>query len=445
MTTGKLICTVTNPIFDRYTAYGNIVILGKILPISITFLFGCLAYRNVQQLSHRTLPLVRRQLDKQLTVMVLVQVIVAFFTVLPNTITYPFTISPQLTRDPFTSSLLQFINSLTICLSNLYVASPFYIYLCASDRFRRQLILTPLNNEQRLHELQIQSENRQDALFANYLTEMGSFLLRETNGSSLSNDPKMAVLVQAKTLHVIRQIDVVRKRQLIAFLYVSGQLYVNRDPINLFGADLNNIDLQGHPILQNISLAGTYINNASFIGQDLSHADLSGAQINGGNFDGATCQHINFDYSHLNRSTFVGANCVRASFRHAYLYDANFRETKVMDTNFDDAYLVNVDFSHSNLTSSSFIRTNLAGAVVNKILIEHTMKFIKTNLAGIDFTRVKFSNYFLSRILFADVNLVNSSFKGVKLEYVNFYYCNMTSVDFSSSTLSRIEFKGSTL
>ncbi|CAF1377697.1 unnamed protein product, partial [Rotaria sp. Silwood1] len=302
-----------------------------------------------------------------------------------------------------------------------------------------------LNNEQRLHELQIQSENRQDALFANYLTEMGSFLLRETNGYSLSNDPKMAYLVQSKTLHVIRQIDVVRKRQLIAFLYVSGQLYVNRDPINLFGADLNNIDLQGHPILLNISLAGTYINNASFIGQDLSHADLSRAQINGGNFDGATCQHINFDYSHLNRSTFVGANCVQASFRHAYLYEANFRETKIMDTNFDDAYLVNVDFSYSNLASSSFIRTNLAGAVVNKILIKHTMKFIKTNLAGINFTRVKFSNDIGFNILFADVNLVNSSFKGVKLENVNFYYCNMTSVDFSSSTLSRIAFKGSTL
>ncbi|UJR11529.1 hypothetical protein I4U23_015710 [Adineta vaga] len=302
-----------------------------------------------------------------------------------------------------------------------------------------------LNHEQRLHELQIQSENRQDTLFANYLTEMGSFLLRESNGSSLSSDPKMAVLIQSKTLHVIRQIDVARKRQLIAFLYVSGQLYANRDPISLIGADLNNIDLQGHPMLLNISLAGTYLNNASFIGQDLSHADLSCAQINEGRFDRATCQNINFAYSNLNQSTFVGVNCAGASFHHTYLYEASFRAAKVMNANFDAAYLVNVDFSYSNLTSSSFIETNLVGALVDEMPIEHTMKFRRTNLAGINFTRVRFSNQFGVHTQFTDVNLVNTSFKNVKLEYVNFHYCNMTNVDFSFSSLSRMEFTGSTL
>jgi hypothetical protein len=57
-----------------------------VLPISITVLFGYLAHRNVQQLSHRTLPLVRRELDKQLTVMVLTQVVFNFFAITPYTI-----------------------------------------------------------------------------------------------------------------------------------------------------------------------------------------------------------------------------------------------------------------------------------------------------------------------------------------------------------------------
>ena len=42
-----------------------------------------MAYRNIQRISHRTAPLVRRELDKQLTTMVLVQVVINFFTNVP--------------------------------------------------------------------------------------------------------------------------------------------------------------------------------------------------------------------------------------------------------------------------------------------------------------------------------------------------------------------------
>ena len=60
--TGEMTCVNTNNIFPQ-------------------FFFGFLAYRNIQQMSHRTLPLARRELDTQLTVMVLMQVISALFTI----------------------------------------------------------------------------------------------------------------------------------------------------------------------------------------------------------------------------------------------------------------------------------------------------------------------------------------------------------------------------
>ncbi|CAF3437460.1 unnamed protein product [Rotaria sp. Silwood1] len=82
-TTGRLICTITNPVFDLYIAYGYLIILTGILPICITVLFGFLAYWNVRQIPYRTVPLVRRELDKQLTSMVLVQVVFNCFTILP--------------------------------------------------------------------------------------------------------------------------------------------------------------------------------------------------------------------------------------------------------------------------------------------------------------------------------------------------------------------------
>ncbi|CAF4090566.1 unnamed protein product [Adineta steineri] len=140
ITTGQVTCTNTNNIFQQYTIYGTTLIIGKLLPISITFIFGLLAYHNVQQLGYRTAPLVRRELDKQLTVMILVLIVFAFFTNIPNTIAYILSAMPGLTQDPVVSAQIQFANLVTTYLVYIYFASPFYIYVCVSNRFRRQLI-----------------------------------------------------------------------------------------------------------------------------------------------------------------------------------------------------------------------------------------------------------------------------------------------------------------
>jgi hypothetical protein len=114
--TGKTACLITNEVFQEYAIYGTFLTFGRILPICITFFFGLLAYRNVCQLAHRTLPLVRRELDKQLTVMVLVQVIVTFFTNVPYIIVYILLLMPNPTKDPFIVAELQLANSFVTCL-----------------------------------------------------------------------------------------------------------------------------------------------------------------------------------------------------------------------------------------------------------------------------------------------------------------------------------------
>ncbi|CAF1050135.1 unnamed protein product [Adineta steineri] len=139
-TTGKVTCINTNTIFVQYNIYGTTLILGKLLPISITFVFGLLAYHNVQQLGYRTVPLVRRELDKQLTVMILVLIVFAFFTNMPYTIVLILSAVPGLNQDPVVSAQIQFANLVTTYLAYMYFASPFYIYVCVSNRFRRQLI-----------------------------------------------------------------------------------------------------------------------------------------------------------------------------------------------------------------------------------------------------------------------------------------------------------------
>ena len=73
--TGKITCGITDANFRQYHTYMNNIILSGGLPLVITVLFGSLAYRNVRQISYRTVPLVRRELDKQLTNMVLIQIV----------------------------------------------------------------------------------------------------------------------------------------------------------------------------------------------------------------------------------------------------------------------------------------------------------------------------------------------------------------------------------
>ena len=79
----QVVCRMTNPAFQIYINNGYVLLLTGVLPVSITLLFGSLAYRNVRQIPYRTIPLVRRELDKQLTSMVLVQIVYNFIVLLP--------------------------------------------------------------------------------------------------------------------------------------------------------------------------------------------------------------------------------------------------------------------------------------------------------------------------------------------------------------------------
>jgi len=71
--TGTFSCGITNSIFYKYNYFIFLPVIIGILPVIIIIIFGILGYRNVKQIAYRAVPLVRRELDKQLTVMVLVQ------------------------------------------------------------------------------------------------------------------------------------------------------------------------------------------------------------------------------------------------------------------------------------------------------------------------------------------------------------------------------------
>lgn len=106
---------------------------GICIPIISMTIFGLLANRNVQQIAYRTVPLVRRELDKQLIAMILVQVFYDVTTMLPIIIQNIYTFSVGTPGDSFALVQFKFIRNLTtIC---------FYFYFVVCKRLLKNNVL----------------------------------------------------------------------------------------------------------------------------------------------------------------------------------------------------------------------------------------------------------------------------------------------------------------
>jgi hypothetical protein len=115
--TSKTSCVITNVFFQKYQNVFYGCILTTSLPVIIIILFGSLAYRNVKQIAYRTVPLVRRELDKQLTVMVLVEVLYDVVVVTPYAIQY---IAALIINAPSNSDIAIQLNSIKIITTIIY-------------------------------------------------------------------------------------------------------------------------------------------------------------------------------------------------------------------------------------------------------------------------------------------------------------------------------------
>ncbi|UJR11454.1 hypothetical protein I4U23_015633 [Adineta vaga] len=138
-TTGSHACTIINPTFLRYNNDFNLPVLFAPLPVLITIIFALLTYWNVKQIAYRTVPLVRRRLDQQLTTMVLVQTVVNVIAIAPYIILMTIVTHSTLLSNKEINYQIQFGVTTLLCIYYLYCASSFYIYVCTSERFRRQL------------------------------------------------------------------------------------------------------------------------------------------------------------------------------------------------------------------------------------------------------------------------------------------------------------------
>jgi hypothetical protein len=122
LASGIISCNMNNVIMLQYRNYFMTLFILGYIPDLITVVFGILAHRNVQQIAYRTVPLVRRELDKQLTTMVLVQVVINVFTNIPFVTTVAVMYATANITNPALTNIIQFIYSIALIIFYTYFA-----------------------------------------------------------------------------------------------------------------------------------------------------------------------------------------------------------------------------------------------------------------------------------------------------------------------------------
>jgi uncharacterized protein YjbI with pentapeptide repeats len=223
--------------------------------------------------------------------------------------------------------------------------------------------------------------SRETALQA-YLDRMMDLMGDGLRGSD-PGDVKRTI-ARARTLAVLRQLDVERKGLLLQFLHGSGligkgmekegetrQVIVDLRKADLSGANLRGADLSEADLsevnlnwtnLKGANLAGANLREAdlegvNLRGSDLRWADLKGARLSNADLIGTDLRWANLESADLSR-----ANLSRAMLYEAHLEGANLSRAYAREVNLSKAHAGEADLNGADLSRATLHEANLEGA-----------------------------------------------------------------------------------
>jgi uncharacterized protein YjbI with pentapeptide repeats len=201
------------------------------------------------------------------------------------------------------------------------------------------------------------NDQYQDAVLVAYIKEVGN-LLEKKNGT-LTSDPLTHTLARVKTLNAIRQLDGTRSIHVLRFLYEAGQLTNTNQfiALDISTAELTGIDFRKSGRLLDtgeISLAGVYLVNSTFIDMPLISVNFSSAELRNVNFSSAEVINVNFSSAELRNVNFSSTQLRNVNFSSAWLDNVNFSSAVLDNVNFPSATLGNVNFSSARLYNVKF-------------------------------------------------------------------------------------------
>ncbi len=206
-------------------------------------------------------------------------------------------------------------------------------------------------------------DKQREDLFQAYLDHM-SELLVTGNLRSSPVDADGRILLRARTITILFQLDPRRLSYVFAFLRESGLMSQSPDSniVSLYGADLRQINFSQADLHQ-ANLSRTFLFRANFKEAYLQGTNFSGANLSGANFTGANLQGANFTGADLRLANFTGAD----------LQSATFKEAHLSPTKLNRANLSGANFSGADLTGALLKKANLSGAMLNAAKLEKTV------------------------------------------------------------------------
>lgn len=179
------------------------------------------------------------------------------------------------------------------------------------------------------------TDNQREAAFQAYLDKMSDLLLQKHLRTSPS-DSEVRSIARARTLAIFSQLDDIRQRRLLRFLYESDLIKkdTGKEILDLNGLFLRYLSLRGID-MRKIALSGVSLHDG-----DLSEANLSGADLS---------------HAHIFRAELIKTNLSGADLSHALLWEADLSEA---------------DLSHTLLCKADLHSANLSGAILNGAVLD---------------------------------------------------------------------------
>lgn len=177
--------------------------------------------------------------------------------------------------------------------------------------------------EQHLSDLQISTDQHEQAALDTYLDRMSDLLLHEKLHDSQPGDAVRA-LARARTLTALRELNPDRKRILLGFLYEENLINVNNAIVDLSFADLSHAHLSG------ADLDEADLRYANLQGANLSFANLHDADLGGTSLVGAVLSNAFLMGAYLGKADLSSANLERMTVTNEQLTLAQSLQGAIM-------------------------------------------------------------------------------------------------------------------
>ena len=225
---------------------------------------------------------------------------------------------------------------------------------------------------------QIQRESSQITALKQYFDQ----LERLTFDQKLLDDKPNTgaiVIARGRTVASLRELDIQRKRQLLAFLQAS-ELLQSTDPkkepiISFRAANLSDMDLSNTD-LSKTDLQGTNLDSANLKKATLTSVNLKEARLIRANLEWAYMPRANLEWTILYRANLEWAFLPQANLERAFLVDANLEGALLDSANLEEARL-----NSANLEGASLIDANLEGASLFSTNLKEAI-LVRANLEG---------------------------------------------------------------